>query len=113
MKLQFLLNAALECNTFIGHERVALGDYGHNISDPADSFHHGNIKGGERMASGSHKVQNTMDSRIVDSLFSLRGQFLSEIGRVLVLDKFDNWFPASVIIDQIAKSRSIGNAQLE
>jgi hypothetical protein len=38
--------------------------------------------------------QAAVDAGVLDIALSLGGQFLSEVGRVLVLDVFDDWVPA-------------------
>lgn len=38
----------------------------------------------------------TMNAAVLDVALSLGGQFLSEIGGVLVFDIFDNWIPANI-----------------
>jgi hypothetical protein len=37
-----------------------------------------------------------MNATVLDVALSLGGQFLSEIGGVLIFDIFDNWIPANI-----------------
>ena len=48
-----------------------------------------------RMTGWLNKEEAGMDAGILDVAVSLRGKFLSEERRVLVLNIFDNWVPAT------------------
>jgi len=54
-----------------------------------------------------------VDTGVLDISFSLRSEFLSEVCRVLVLDIFDNWVPASVVVYLITIAGGIHNVQAQ
>ena len=50
-----------------------------------------------------------MNATVLDVALSLGGQFLSEIGRVLIFDIFDNWIPANIrqYIGEVSQWRQV------
>lgn len=52
-----------------------------------------------------------MDAGILNVSFSLRSEFLAEVGRVLVLNVFDDWVPASVVVHLVAVAWGVHDIQ--
>lgn len=54
-----------------------------------------------------------MNARVDNVLVSHGRQFFAQVGRMLVFDVFDDWVPASVVVDQVAVAWRIDNVQSE
>lgn len=84
------------------------------------------------MARGLNEEQAAVDTGILDVALTLSSEFLAEVGRVLILDIFDNGVPAgfqvsltilfarkqansipSVIVDLVTVARCIHDVQTE
>lgn len=48
------------------------------------------------MTRGLNEEQTAVHAGILNVTFALRSKLLPQVGRVLVLDVFDNWVPANV-----------------
>lgn len=64
------------------------------------------------MARGSDKVETSMDSEI-DSTLTSGLLLLSHEALVLIIEEFINGHPAVVVVDIIAKTRSVNNGQFD
>jgi hypothetical protein len=60
-----------------------------------------------------NEKQATVDTRILNIAFSLGGKFLSEVGRVLILDIFHNGVPTPVIVYLVSVAWGIDNVESE
>ena len=49
-----------------------------------------------RMTTRGEEEQAAMDSGVLNVLFTSSSQFLSQVGRVLILDILDDGFPAKI-----------------
>lgn len=90
---KFLLDTLLERPAFLEGKRVGLCDDGHNIDHIGEFLEHHNVDGFEGVTRWLNEEQAAMDTGILDVPFSLRSQFFSEVGRVLVFDVFHDRVP--------------------
>jgi len=108
---ELLLDALFERPAFLEGERVGLCYDGHDVDDIGELLQHYNVDGFQSMSRWLNEEEAAMDSGILNVAFSLRRQFLPEVGRVLVFDVFHDWVPTAIIVDQISVPRGIDNVQ--
>lgn len=63
------------------------------------------------MTSWVDEEEAAVDAGIDNVLVSHSGELLAEVGRVLVLDVFNNWVPAVFIVDLVAVAWGINNIE--
>ena len=54
-----------------------------------------------------------MDSGVDNVLVTHRGELLTEVSRVLVLDVLDDRLPAAVVVDEVAEAWRVDNVQTQ
>lgn len=113
MESKLLLDALLESQALLGGEGVCLGNNRNNVDDVGQLLQDNNVNGLERVSGGLDEEQAAVDAGVLDVALTLSGQLLAEVGRVLILDVFDNWVPASVIVDEISVSGGVDNVQAQ
>lgn len=60
-----------------------------------------------------NEEQAAVDASVLDVALALGGELLSEVGRVLILDVFDDGIPASVVVDLVSVARGIDDVEAE
>lgn len=65
------------------------------------------------MSGGADEEDTAVDARVGDEALAHRGQLLAEVGRVLVLDVFDDRLPAVVIVDKVTVTGGVDDVELE
>lgn len=93
---EFSANAVLEVESLINSERVGLGDDWNDIDDLAELFHNDHVNRAETVAGGVDKEQAAVNTRVLDITVALSGELFSEVGRMLVLDVFNDGVPARI-----------------
>jgi len=109
MESELLLNTFLERAALLECKRVGLCNDWHNIDHVGELLEHDDVDWFEGMARRLDEEEAAVDTGILDVALSLGGQLLSKIGRVLVFDVFDNWIPASVVVDQVSVAGRVHN----
>jgi len=99
VKLEFIPDPLFECCAFLQRQAISLGDYRNNIDKITQLFEDDNVNGLEAVASRLDEVQAAMNARILDVALALGCKLLMKVGTVLVLDVFDDWFPASIVVN--------------
>ena len=94
MEGKLFLDTLLKSHAFFKGERVGLCDDWDDVDDVRKLFQDNDVDGLEGMARWLDEEKAAVDTGILNVTFSLSGQFLPEITRVLVLDILDNWIPA-------------------
>ena len=78
----------------LNSQTIRLCDNRDNIDNFAELLHDNNVNRTKRVACRVDKIQATVDTRVLDVAIPHCGQFLAEIGAVLVFDVFDYRVPA-------------------
>jgi len=110
---KLLPDPVLECLSLLQSQAVRLGDNRNNVDAFTEFLENDNVDWLQSMASGVNEVQAAVNSGVLDVAFSLRSKLLAQVGRVLVLDVFDDGVPATVIVNEITEARSINNVQAQ
>lgn len=84
----------LECIPLLKCQTVGLGNDRNNVDDLAQLLHHNDVDRAEGVARRVDEEQSTMDARVLDVTVALRGQLLTQVRAVLVLDVLDYRVPA-------------------
>lgn len=109
MECKLLLYPVLEGLSFFQSETISLGDDGNDVDGLAELLENDNINWLEGVARGLDEEQAAVDSGVCNVAVALCSEFLAQIGRVLVLDVFDNWVPAAVVVHKVAVTRGVDN----
>jgi len=108
---ELLLDSLLECSAFLECEGVGLGNYRDDVHHVRQLLEHHDVDRLQGVAARLDEEEAAMDSGVRNVSLSLGGEFLAEIGRVLIFDVFDNGVPASVIVHQVTVARSVDDAE--
>jgi hypothetical protein len=57
------------------------------------------------------KVQTTVNAGVLDISVALGRELFAEVGTVLVFNVFDDWVPASFVVDLVTVPRGIDNVE--
>lgn len=110
---KFVSDSVLESLTLLQSQSIGLCDDGNDVDNLAQLLQDNDVNGLEGVACGLDEVQAAVDTSILDVAVALGGELLAQVGRVLVLDVFDDGVPASVVVDQVAVSGSVDNVQAQ
>lgn len=99
------------CNLLVG-ESIGLGDDRNEIDFGVESTHDLNIQGLERVAGGLDEVDTSVHT-IVNDVHAVHLVLGIEIRIEPLLDVLDNRTPRVVIVDEVAKARSVHHSQAE
>lgn len=108
---ELLLDALLELLALLRGQGIGLGNDGHDIDHVRKLLQDDNINGLEGVTGGLDEEKARVDAGILDVSLSLRGEFLPQVRRVLILDVLDNGVPAAVIVDQVAVARGVDDVE--
>lgn len=111
MESKFLLYALLKGTALFKGKGVGLGDDRNHVDNIRELLQDNDIDWLQGVARGLDEEKAAVDAGILDISLSLSGEFLSEVGRVLVLNVLHNWIPASLVVDLVTVSRGINNVQ--
>ena len=95
MIYQLFSDLHLEFLPFVKCQTIALRNDRNNVDNFAQFFHHNNVDGTERMASGTDEVEATMNACVLNVAVPHSCQFFAKVCRMLVLDVFDNRVPTT------------------
>ncbi|KAI3475819.1 hypothetical protein L1887_62719 [Cichorium endivia] len=101
----------LEQIALVHGERVGLCNDGDNVDDIAELLHHRHVDGTQSMTRGVDEEEAAVDAGIDNVSIAHRGEFLSQVGRVLVLDVLDDGVPAVLVVHLVAVTGSVDNVQ--
>lgn len=110
---ELVSDSVLESLTLLQSQSVGLCNDGDDIDNLAQLLQDDDIDGLESVTSGLDEVQAAVDAGVLDVAVALGCELLAQVGRVLVLDVLDDGVPASVVVDQVAVSRSVDNVQAQ
>lgn len=110
---KLLPDALLEGLALLQSQAVGLCDDGHNVDNVAKLAQDDNINGLQGVAGRLDKEETAMDASVLDVALALGGELLVQVCAVLVLDVFDNWLPAALVVDQVAIARSVDNVEAQ
>lgn len=63
------------------------------------------------MAGGLNEEEAAVDASVLDVTLTLRGELLSQVSGVLVLDILDDGVPAAVVVDQVTVTRCVNDVE--
>lgn len=110
---KLLLDTLLESLALLGGQGIGLGNDGNDVDNIRQLLQDDNINGLQGVSRGLDEEQTAVNTSVLDVAITLGSQLLAQVGRVLILDVFDNGVPASVVVDEISVSRGIDNVHLE
>jgi hypothetical protein len=107
-----LPNALLENEEVVLGEGVGFSNNRDEIDTRAETLHDLDVERLQSVSGGPNEVQATMDPE-VGLLPTLGLLFLSHIGLVLVIDEIDDWGPRVTVVDIVAESWGVNDAELD
>jgi hypothetical protein len=110
---KLLLYLLLERSALLERERIRLGNNRHHINKLAQLLQHHDIDGLETVSRRLDEEQAAVDAGVLQVPLALGGQFLAQVGRVLVFDIFDDGVPAALVVNQVAVARGIDDVEAE
>lgn len=110
---KLLPNALLEGLALLQRQAVGLCDDGHDVDNVAKLAQHDNVNGLQGVAGWLDEEETAVDASVLDVALALSGELLVQVCAVLVLDVFDNWLPAALVVDQVAITRSVDNVEAQ
>lgn len=113
MELELLLYPVLELGTLLESQAVALGDDGYDVDKLAQLLEDDNVNGLEGVARWLDEEQAAVDACVLEVPLTLGGEFLAEVGAVLVLDVLDNGVPAALVVDQVTVTGRVDNVEAQ
>lgn len=93
-------------------ESVGLGNDGDQVDTRAQSLHDFNVKGLESVASGTDKVQASVNTK-VDLVLAARLLLLKHVGLMLVVEELDDGHPGVAVVDIVAEPGGVNNRELD
>ena len=95
MEGKLLLDALLESSALFQCEGVGFRNDGDDVDDIRELLQDDDVDWFESVAGGLDEEETAVDAGVLNVALSLCSEFLSEVGRVLVFDIFDNWVPTN------------------
>ena len=108
---KLLLDALLEFLPLLESQGVGLGNDGDNIDNVGKLLQDNDVDGFQRVARRLDEEQAAVNPGVLDVALALRGEFLAEVGGVLILDIFDDRIPAAVVVNQITVAWGVDDVQ--
>lgn len=113
VECKLLLDPVLERLPLLQCQAVGFGDDWDNIDGLAELLEHDNVDWLQCVTGWVDEVETAVDSSVLDIAFSLCGELLAEVCGVLVLDVFDDWVPAAVVVHEVAVAGSVYDIEAE
>jgi len=101
----------LESSALLESQTITLGNNGNDVDEFRELLENDNVDWLQAMARRLNEEQAAMNTSVLEVALTLSAQLLAQICAMLVLDILDNWVPASLIVDEIAVSRSINDVE--
>lgn len=101
----------LEQIAFVHSERVRLGDHRNHVDHIAQLLHHRDVDRAQSMTRRVDEEETAVNARIDNVPIAHRGELLSEVSRMLILDVLDDRVPAIVVVHLVAVARGVDDVQ--
>ena len=111
MEGEFLLDALLEFQPLLESQGIGLGDDRNDIDNVGKLLQDDDVDGLERVTGRLDEKQAAVNPGVLDVALALGSEFLSQVGRVLILDILDDGIPAAVVVNQITVAWGVDDVQ--
>jgi hypothetical protein len=111
MESKLLLDALLEGLALLDGQCISLGDDGDNVDNIRQLLEDDNVDGLEGMAGRLDEEEAAVNAGVGNVTLSLRGELLSQVRGVLILDILDDGVPAAVVVDEVAVAGGVNNVE--
>jgi len=104
-------NPIFKAQSLVDSKRVGFRNDRDDIHDLAQLLHNNHIDGAKTVTGRVDEEETAVNSGILDVTVPLSGEFLSEVGRVLVLDVLDDRIPTALVVNLVTISRRVDDVQ--
>jgi len=108
---EFGTDSRPEALPLLNRQTVALGNDRDDIDDFAQFLHDDDIDRSQRVTSRVDEEESAVNASVDDILVTHSGELFAEVGGMLVLDVFNDWVPAVLVVDLVSVPRRINNVQ--